>query len=52
MEGLPRLRATLESFGARTIVVIGDLINDEYLFGKPARISREAPVIILRFAER
>ena len=36
----------------RTIVVVGDLIVDEYLFGKPARISREAPVLILRFTER
>jgi D-glycero-beta-D-manno-heptose-7-phosphate kinase len=35
-----------------TVVVIGDLIVDEYLFGKPSRISREAPVLILRFAER
>ena len=31
---------------------VGDLIADEYLFGKPARISREAPVLILRFTER
>ena len=37
---------------AATIVVVGDLIVDEYLFGKPARISREAPVLILRFTER
>jgi rfaE bifunctional protein kinase chain/domain len=36
----------------RTILVVGDLIVDEYLFGKPARISREAPVLILRFTER
>jgi rfaE bifunctional protein kinase chain/domain len=33
-------------------VVVGDVIADEYVFGKPARISREAPVIILRFTER
>jgi rfaE bifunctional protein kinase chain/domain len=32
--------------------VIGDLIADEYLYGKPARISREAPVLILRFTDR
>ena len=32
--------------------MVGDLIADEYLFGKPARISREAPVLILRFTER
>ncbi len=39
-------------FRDRTIAVVGDLIVDEYLFGKPARISREAPVLILRFTER
>ena len=34
------------------MVVVGDLIADEYLYGKPARVSREAPVLILRFRER
>jgi rfaE bifunctional protein kinase chain/domain len=34
------------------ILVVGDLICDEYLIGKPARISREAPVIILKFTDR
>src|SRR5881409_4003111 len=46
------MRDTVAAFGARTVVVIGDLIADEYLFGKPTRISREAPVLILRFTER
>jgi rfaE bifunctional protein kinase chain/domain len=45
-------RAALAGFARRTVVVVGDLIADEYLFGKPSRISREAPVIILRFTER
>jgi D-glycero-beta-D-manno-heptose-7-phosphate kinase len=47
-----RLRTLVAEFRRRTVVVVGDLIADEYLFGKPARISREAPVIILRFTER
>ena len=47
-----RLRAAIERFPGRSVVVIGDLIADEYLFGRPARISREAPVLILRFTER
>jgi len=47
-----RLRAAIDAFRDKTIVVVGDVITDEYLFGKPARISREAPVIILRFTER
>src|SRR2546425_5063558 len=37
---------------ALPIFVVGDVITDEYLIGKPRRISREAPVIILKFAER
>ena len=49
---LARLRAVIERLPGRSIVVIGDLITDEYLFGRPARISREAPVLILRFTER
>ena len=51
-EGRHRLLDTVAGFRGRTIVVVGDLIADEYLFGKPARISREAPVLILRFTER
>jgi rfaE bifunctional protein kinase chain/domain len=47
-----RLTETVQTFRNRSVVVVGDLIADEYLFGKPARISREAPVLILRFTER
>src|SRR5262245_49392847 len=46
------IRKTIDGFAGRRVIVVGDLILDEYLFGKPARISREAPVLILRFAER
>ena len=49
---LKRLRDALARFPGKRIVVIGDLIADEYLYGKPARISREAPVLILRFTDR
>jgi D-glycero-beta-D-manno-heptose-7-phosphate kinase len=47
-----RLRRLLSAFAGKTIAVVGDAIIDEYVFGKPARISREAPVLILRFTER
>lgn len=33
------------------VIVIGDLILDEYLIGYPERISREAPVLILEYKE-
>ena len=47
-----RLSAAVERFSSKTLVVLGDLIADEYIYGKPARISREAPVLILRFQSR
>ena len=47
-----RLHTIVSAMRGRTVLVVGDLIVDEYLFGKPARISREAPVLILRFTER
>ncbi len=52
MDRAARLRAIVDAFASRTVVVVGDLIADEFLFGKPSRISREAPVLILRFTER
>jgi rfaE bifunctional protein kinase chain/domain len=51
-ETLKAMRGAIDAFAGRHVVVVGDVILDEYLFGKPARISREAPVLILRFAER
>ena len=48
----PRLRAVVDRWAGRTVAVVGDLIVDEYLFGRPSRISREAPVLILRYTER
>jgi rfaE bifunctional protein kinase chain/domain len=50
--GPPGLGRVLDRFDGRTVLVIGDLIADEYLAGRPGRISREAPVLILRFTER
>jgi rfaE bifunctional protein kinase chain/domain len=52
MYPVKRLRALVTEFTGKRVVVIGDLIADEYLYGKPARISREAPVLILRFTDR
>jgi rfaE bifunctional protein kinase chain/domain len=52
MAGLSSLRSVVSRFAGRTLIVVGDLIEDEYLIGKPGRISREAPVIILRFTDR
>jgi D-glycero-beta-D-manno-heptose-7-phosphate kinase len=38
----------LKRFSGLRIVVLGDLMLDEYVFGATTRISREAPVLILK----
>jgi rfaE bifunctional protein kinase chain/domain len=46
-----RLRLLIESFGDKRVLVIGDMVADEYLIGRPTRINREAPVLILELDE-
>lgn len=43
-----RLATLVHSFPERRVVVIGDLVADQFLFGEISRVSREAPVLILR----
>ena len=47
-----RLRKIIASFPKVTITVAGDLVADEFVFGEISRISREAPVLILRHRQR
>jgi len=44
-----RLLALVDRFSTRRIAVIGDLITDEFIYGRVERVSREAPVLILRY---
>lgn len=46
-----RLARLVTSFAGKRVLVIGDMVADEYLIGNPARISREAPVLILELHE-
>jgi rfaE bifunctional protein kinase chain/domain len=39
----------IRGFRNARVVVIGDLIADEYVYGRVARVSREAPVLILEY---
>ncbi len=43
-----RLLALVDRFGEKRALVLGDMVADEYIFGAPFRISREAPVLVLR----
>ena len=44
-----RLLSLIDAFGGRNIVIVGDVIADEFIYGEGARVSREAPVLILRY---
>src|SRR5215218_10139068 len=44
-----RLLALIEAFGDRRVLVVGDIIADEFIYGKISRVSREAPVLILKY---
>ncbi|HLJ26140.1 MAG TPA: PfkB family carbohydrate kinase [Candidatus Angelobacter sp.] len=47
-----RLVRIIEEFPKLSITVLGDLIADEFIYGETGRVSREAPVLILRHRER
>jgi len=42
-----RFREIVDAFAGRRVVVLGDLVADEFLHGELARVSREAPVLVL-----
>src|SRR4051812_8990548 len=44
-----RLLALVDAFSSRRVLVIGDLIADEFIYGEVSRVSREAPVLILKY---
>jgi len=47
-----RLKKIVEAFSKITVTVLGDLVADEFVFGEISRVSREAPVLILKHRER
>jgi rfaE bifunctional protein kinase chain/domain len=43
------LIALTGALGARKVAVVGDVVADEFVYGRVARVSREAPVLILEY---
>jgi D-glycero-beta-D-manno-heptose-7-phosphate kinase len=41
----------VEKFSSKAVVLLGDFVADEFQFGEISRVSREAPVLILRHRE-
>jgi rfaE bifunctional protein kinase chain/domain len=48
-ERATRLLALVDAFAGRRVAVVGDWVADEFIYGQIARVSREAPVLILRY---
>jgi rfaE bifunctional protein kinase chain/domain len=51
MSGKPSLKGIVARFPRQTILAVADLVADEFVFGEIARVSREAPVLILKRRE-
>jgi rfaE bifunctional protein kinase chain/domain len=49
---MTNLHTLIDSFGGMRVIVVGDIILDEYLIGNATRMSREAPIPVLEYAER
>jgi D-glycero-beta-D-manno-heptose-7-phosphate kinase len=52
VKDVERLRKIIEAFPKVTVTVLGDLVADEFVYGEISRVSREAPVLILKHRER
>ena len=48
---LTRLLDVISAFSRQTIALVGDLVLDQFVSGEISRVSREAPVLILRHRE-
>jgi D-glycero-beta-D-manno-heptose-7-phosphate kinase len=48
---LVALAEIVERFSSKTVVLFGDFVADEFQYGEISRVSREAPVLILRHRE-
>jgi hypothetical protein len=46
------LLSTVARFSRQNVVVLGDMVADEFIYGEIARVSREAPVLILKQRDR
>ena len=44
-----RFKNILKKFSKQKVMVIGDIVADEYILGMTSRVSREAPVLILKY---
>ena len=46
---MQRLLSLIDRFRRARVLVVGDLVADEFIYGRLSRVSREAPVLILEY---
>lgn len=46
-----RYEELIDRFEGLPVAVVGDIVADIYIYGKPSKLSREAPVMIVQFEE-
>ncbi|MCI0450967.1 MAG: PfkB family carbohydrate kinase [Candidatus Latescibacteria bacterium] len=46
-----RFHSLLDAFATRRIAVVGDFLLDQYMLGTTARVSREAPIVVVDYQE-
>ncbi len=49
MDSRERELGLIDAMAGRRIAVVGDVVADEFVYGRVARVSREAPVLILEY---
>lgn len=49
LEPTPRLLDLVGTMAGRRVLVVADLVADEFIYGRVQRVSREAPVLILQY---
>ena len=49
MPSLATLESSTRAFPRRRVLVVGDLMADHYIYGQTDRVSREAPVLVVRY---
>src|SRR5260370_6562348 len=49
VQAIPALVEVAQVFPKRRLLVVGNLVADHYIYGQTDRVSREAPVLIVRY---
>ena len=50
-DGREEMRRAVEGWNGARVLILGDMILDEFILGRTDRVSREAPVVVVRYDE-